>query len=190
MSENIIQRRRAFWGAWFPITTEKNAELMAWLFSEGYAANADRMTFSECRALTGTFNGFASNTSFTYAEEFAYFVNKTNSYLGDGLITRNTKLRALCMPKSFSSFGSNGGVLWGCTKKAVDLVLPYDGVVGTTSSADNLTPFIKTLWVADSYVDDYKAHTRWSLCDVQPISEYQWINQEVGDFILGGGVIG
>lgn len=184
----ILNRRRGTVAEpWFPITTEKNAELMAWLFSKGYAANADRMTFSECRALTGTFNGFATNTSFTYAEEFAYFVNKTNVYIGAGLVAGNTKLRALCMPKSFSSFGNNGGVLYGCAKKAVDLVLPYDGVVGTTAGGDSLTPYIKTLWVADSHVDDYKAHTRWSLCDVQPISEYQWINPEVGDFILGGG---
>lgn len=182
-----ILRRRAGGKAWFPITTEKNAELMAWLFSKGYAANADRMTMGECKALTGTFNGFADSTSFTYAEEFAYFVNKTEMYTGSGLVTSNVNLRAVCMPKNFSSFGKNGGVLWGCTKKAVDLVLPYDGVVSTIAGGDNLTPFIKTLWVADSHVDDYKAHTRWSLCDVQPISEYQWINQEVGDFILWGG---
>lgn len=98
------------------ISKDKNAPVMALMYSNGLAANEDYMTLAEALAVTQIPALFTNNEDVTKFNEFKYFTNVTE--IPDEFAMNAINLEEITLPKSITSLGVKSFCIQGATYNA------------------------------------------------------------------------
>ncbi len=98
------------------ISKEKNAPVMAVMFSNGLASNEEYMTLAEALAVTQIPALFTNNEDVTKFNEFKYFTNVTE--IPDEFAMNAINLEEITLPKSITSLGVKSFCIQGATYNA------------------------------------------------------------------------
>ena len=147
----------------YAVTRATNAPLMDIVFSKGWSANSDYMTFGEAAAVTGNVVSSFNSATLVIFDEFQYFTGIANR-IGANNFNKATNLETITFSSATTTIGNYP--FWNCPKLERFIFL---GDTPPTIQGDTFNNIHRTaayvdcwIYVPDDAVNTYKtASTNW-----------------------------